>query len=105
MQQLTGLSFAWYLLFTSVYLLSYCNQLLQIILLQDHTYFSVYNLCTENKKMPLQWHTRLKIASGTARGLRYLHEDCRVGCIAHRDMRPSNILLTHNFEPLVLQFI
>ncbi|WOG90676.1 hypothetical protein DCAR_0309920 [Daucus carota subsp. sativus] len=55
----------------------------------------------ENKKMPLQWHTRLKIASGTARGLRYLHEDCRVGCIAHRDMRPSNILLTHNFEPLV----
>lgn len=55
----------------------------------------------ENKRTPLQWHTRLKIAIGTARGLRYLHEDCRVGRIAHRDMRPSNILLTHNFEPLV----
>ncbi|KAK1392496.1 Kinase protein with adenine nucleotide alpha hydrolases-like domain [Heracleum sosnowskyi] len=55
----------------------------------------------ENKRTPLQWHTRLKIAIGTARGLRYLHEDCRVGPIAHRDMRPINILLTHNFEPLV----
>ncbi|XP_074279277.1 inactive protein kinase SELMODRAFT_444075-like [Silene latifolia] len=47
---------------------------------------------------------RLKIALGVARGLRYLHEDCRVGCIIHRDMRPNNILLTHNFEPLVGDF-
>lgn len=50
----------------------------------------------------LNWHSRLKIATGTARGLRYLHEDCRVGCIVHRDLRPNNILLTHDFEPLVL---
>lgn len=57
-----------------------------------------------NNTTPLEWHSRLKIAIGTARGLRYLHEDCRVGCIAHRDMRPSNILLTHNFEPLVADF-
>ena len=40
-------------------------------------------------------------AVGAARGLRYLHEECRVGCIIHRDMRPNNILITHDFEPLV----
>ncbi|KAK3015139.1 hypothetical protein RJ639_006289 [Escallonia herrerae] len=58
-----------------------------------------------NERTPLDWHSRLKIATGTARGLRYLHEDCRVGCIIHRDMRPNNIfLLTHDFEPLVGDF-
>lgn len=50
---------------------------------------------------PLEWSARQKIAIGAARGLRYLHEECRVGCIVHRDMRPNNILLTHDFEPLV----
>jgi serine/threonine protein kinase len=49
----------------------------------------------------LEWAARQKIAVGAARGLRYLHEECRVGCIIHRDMRPNNILVTHDFEPLV----
>ncbi|KAL0824389.1 hypothetical protein Bca101_048066 [Brassica carinata] len=55
-------------------------------------------------KEPLGWSARQKIAVGAARGLRYLHEECRVGCIVHRDMRPNNILLTHDFEPLVGDF-
>ncbi|XP_074576127.1 inactive protein kinase SELMODRAFT_444075-like [Curcuma longa] len=53
---------------------------------------------------PLEWAARQKIAVGAARGLRYLHEECRVGCIVHRDMRPNNILLTHDFEPMVGDF-
>lgn len=53
---------------------------------------------------PLEWSARQKIALGAARGLRYLHEECRVGCIVHRDMRPNNILITHDFEPLVGDF-
>ncbi|KAK4479084.1 hypothetical protein RD792_014595, partial [Penstemon davidsonii] len=53
---------------------------------------------------PLDWNARQKIAVGAARGLRYLHEECRVGCIVHRDMRPNNILITHEFEPLVGDF-
>ncbi|PPD92267.1 hypothetical protein GOBAR_DD10811 [Gossypium barbadense] len=53
---------------------------------------------------PLEWSARQKIAVGAARGLRYLHEECRVGCIVHRDMRPNNILITHDFEPLVGDF-
>ncbi|XP_076884981.1 inactive protein kinase SELMODRAFT_444075-like [Bidens hawaiensis] len=52
----------------------------------------------------LQWSARQKIALGAARGLRYLHEECRVGCIVHRDMRPNNILITHDFEPMVGDF-
>lgn len=49
----------------------------------------------------MSWHSRMKVAIGAARGLRYLHEDCRIGCIVHRDFRPNNILLTHDFEPMV----
>lgn len=52
----------------------------------------------------LKWPARQKVAVGAARGLRYLHEECRVGCIVHRDMRPNNILITHDFEPLVGDF-
>ncbi|KAL6221017.1 hypothetical protein ACLB2K_008769 [Fragaria x ananassa] len=52
----------------------------------------------------LKWFARQRIAVGAARGLRYLHEECRVGCIVHRDLRPNNILLTHDFEPLVGDF-
>jgi serine/threonine protein kinase len=52
----------------------------------------------------LEWTARHKIAVGAARGLRYLHEECRVGCIIHRDMRPNNILVTHDFEPLVQSY-
>ncbi|KAL5698747.1 non-specific serine/threonine protein kinase [Ranunculus cassubicifolius] len=51
-----------------------------------------------------EWAARQKIAVGASRGLRYLHEECRVGCIVHRDMRPNNILITHDFEPLVGDF-
>ncbi|KAK6939536.1 Serine-threonine/tyrosine-protein kinase, catalytic domain [Dillenia turbinata] len=56
------------------------------------------------KRTPLDWPSRYKIAIGVARALRYIHEDCRVGCIVHRVVRPDNILLTHNFEPLVADF-
>lgn len=50
---------------------------------------------------PLEWHKRNAIAIGIAKGLRFLHEECRGGPIIHRDLRPSNILLTHDFVPMV----
>ena len=62
------------------------------------------HLYGRNNKDTLEWAARQKIAVGAARGLRYLHEECRVGCIIHRDMRPNNILVTHDFEPLVGDF-
>ncbi|PQQ00625.1 inactive protein kinase [Prunus yedoensis var. nudiflora] len=52
----------------------------------------------------LEWHQRHAIAIGTAKGLRFLHEECRGGPIIHRDMRPSNILLTHDYVPMLGDF-
>lgn len=64
-------------------------------------YIYIYICAGIQAKEVMPWHHRQKVAMGAARGLRYLHEDCRVGCIIHRDLRPNNILLTHDFEPMV----
>nr|GEU64016.1 receptor-like cytosolic serine/threonine-protein kinase RBK1 [Tanacetum cinerariifolium] len=52
----------------------------------------------------LEWRQRRAIAIGTAKGLRFLHEECRSSPIIHRDLRPSNILLTHDFVPMLGDF-
>ncbi|KAL7250366.1 hypothetical protein ACSBR1_012383 [Camellia fascicularis] len=51
----------------------------------------------------LDWKTRYQIALGTARGLAYLHEECR-DCIVHCDIKPENILLDVEFCPKVADF-
>jgi interleukin-1 receptor-associated kinase 1 len=43
----------------------------------------------------------MKITIGTARGLKYLHGNN----IIHGNIKASNILLTHDFEPLVPTFL
>lgn len=55
----------------------------------------------DNTEHVLEWHRRHAIAIGTAKGLRFLHEECRGSPIIHRDMRPSNVLLTHDYVPMV----
>lgn len=62
-------------------------------------------MLTDNTNQVLEWHQRHAIAIGTAKGLRFLHEECRGSPIIHRDMRPSNILLTHDFVPMVNSYI
>nr|GME15881.1 proline-rich receptor-like protein kinase PERK1 [Ipomoea batatas] len=56
-----------------------------------------------NGRPPLEWHMRLKIALGAAKGLAYLHEDCQPKII-HRDIKSANILLDFNFETKVADF-
>ncbi|KAG6520659.1 G-type lectin S-receptor-like serine/threonine-protein kinase At2g19130 [Zingiber officinale] len=51
----------------------------------------------------LDWKTRYQIAIGTARGLAYLHEQCRDNII-HCDIKPENILLDDALVPKVADF-
>lgn len=54
-------------------------------------------------KKLLDWNTRYQIALGTARGLAYLHDDCREKII-HCDIKPENILLDENYNAKVSDF-
>ncbi|KAJ0100778.1 hypothetical protein Patl1_05756 [Pistacia atlantica] len=54
----------------------------------------------KHARVVLSWENRLNIAVGAAKALQYLHENN----IIHRDMRPNNILVTHDYEPLLGDF-
>jgi predicted Ser/Thr protein kinase len=51
----------------------------------------------------LDWHTRCRIVTDIAKGLAYLHEECRQR-IAHLDIKPQNILLDGNFNAKLSDF-
>ncbi|KAJ4840536.1 hypothetical protein Tsubulata_041796, partial [Turnera subulata] len=51
----------------------------------------------------LSWEDRFNVALGTARGITYLHEECR-DCIIHCDIKPENILLDENYNAKVSDF-
>lgn len=52
---------------------------------------------------PLSWPVRLKIMKGIAKGLVYLHEFSPKKYV-HGDLKPNNILLGQNMEPLISDF-
>lgn len=49
------------------------------------------------RRKTLAWSERMRVAIGLSRGLKYLHDNN----IIHGNIKPSNILLTHDFKPLV----
>ncbi|XP_051123565.1 G-type lectin S-receptor-like serine/threonine-protein kinase At1g34300 [Andrographis paniculata] len=54
-------------------------------------------------KEVLNWARRYSIALGTAKGITYLHEECR-DCILHCDIKPENILLDENYNARISDF-
>lgn len=60
-------------------------------------------LFKSGKKKTLSWGRRFSIAVGTARGLAYIHEECR-DRIMHFDVKPANILLDHDFAAKLSDF-
>ncbi|KAG0558637.1 hypothetical protein KC19_10G042900 [Ceratodon purpureus] len=53
--------------------------------------------------LSLSWRERVHIAICAAKGLAYLHEECTPPVI-HKDVKPSNILLDHNFHAKLANF-
>ncbi|RWR97542.1 serine/threonine-protein kinase PBS1-like protein [Cinnamomum micranthum f. kanehirae] len=49
-------------------------------------------------KKPLDWSTRMKINSGAAKGLEYLHDKADPP-VLYRNLKSSNILLDEQFNP------
>ncbi|GKV23391.1 hypothetical protein SLEP1_g33126 [Rubroshorea leprosula] len=56
-----------------------------------------------DKALALGWQCRRKIIVDIAKGLAYLHEECRQKII-HLDIKPQNILLDENFNAKVSDF-
>lgn len=56
-----------------------------------------------DKDRKLNWETLQEVVIGTAKGIRYLHEECQQKII-HYDIKPGNILLDSNFNPKVADF-
>lgn len=51
----------------------------------------------------IDWPTRYKIATQTARGLQYLHNDLH-SQIIHGDIKASNVLLNSKFDAKIADF-
>ncbi|KAL9993889.1 putative protein kinase RLK-Pelle-SD-2b family [Helianthus debilis subsp. tardiflorus] len=56
-----------------------------------------------NREHILEWERRKKIIIDMAKGLTYLHEECRQKII-HLDIKPQNILLDDDFNAKVSNF-
>ncbi|XP_078151729.1 proline-rich receptor-like protein kinase PERK15 isoform X2 [Carex rostrata] len=84
--------------------LGYCFTELYQLLIYEFVPNQTLSYHLHEEGLPvLDWQKRMKIAIGSARGLKYLHEDCEPK-IVHRDIKSANILLDNSFEPKIADF-
>ncbi|XVF70461.1 hypothetical protein PTKIN_Ptkin11bG0163500 [Pterospermum kingtungense] len=62
-----------------------------------------YFIFDKARSKVLDWHRRMHIVDGIARGLLYLHHDSRLRII-HRDLKTSNVLLDNSMNPKISDF-
>ncbi|CAK9233906.1 unnamed protein product [Sphagnum troendelagicum] len=87
-----------------VTLLGYCADTPHMALVYDYVpQGSLEDHLHGDDKRVLAWRIRYRVALGVAEALDYLQNGCRRPVI-HRDVKPSNILLTENFEPRLSDF-
>ncbi|KAI3991787.1 hypothetical protein MKX01_038185 [Papaver californicum] len=86
-----------------VSLVGYCISDNQRLLIYDFVPNNTLYFHLHGENSAMDWATRLKVATGAARGIAYLHEYCHPRII-HRDIKSSNILLDNNFDALVSDF-
>ncbi|KAH7293557.1 hypothetical protein KP509_28G030900 [Ceratopteris richardii] len=55
-------------------------------------------------KSSLDWETRLRIATGAAKGIAYLHEQEGGSTFTHGNIKSSNVLISKNFDPIVADY-
>ncbi|EPS68284.1 receptor-like protein kinase 3 [Genlisea aurea] len=52
----------------------------------------------------LNWGTRLKIIKGIGRGMAFLHTEFANYELPHGNLKSSNVLLSHNYDPLLTDY-
>ncbi|XP_057785859.1 probable receptor-like protein kinase At5g18500 [Salvia miltiorrhiza] len=88
-----------------VALLGYCSKgNLRILIYEYINNKSLEWHLFDNAARVLEWSQRYSIAIGAAKGLRFLHEECRGSPIIHCNIRPSNVMLTQDLVPMLGDF-
>ncbi|CAN5953697.1 unnamed protein product [Sphagnum jensenii] len=86
-----------------VSLIGYCVGKAHLILVYDFLPEGTLDDHLHGEKNVLGWEVRYKVAVGICKALEYLH-DGSPRSVIHRDVNPSNILLSHDFRPQLSGF-
>lgn len=78
---------------------SYSEGSKERLLVCEYVCYGSLNRHLSDRSIGLTWERRMNIALGSARGLQYLHRKSFYG-----SMRPDNILITHDYEPLLTDY-
>lgn len=86
-----------------VRLRGFCSETTHRLLVYDYMPNGPLSVYLRREGPRLSWDIRFRVAIGTARGIAYLHEECR-DCIIHCDIKPENILLDGDYTAKVSDF-